>query len=211
MARKGQKWEMTQSRRDDTPQIMKSFQREEKGQEMRMLESICMKCPHCTVAFHDEPKGTYIGKDAEAEWAVIKRVCPSCHKIILHLRGGQERLQNGASFINFRIVRTEILVRPRGSSRAPCPAEVPPKFADDYSESCVVLPDSAKAAAALGRRCLQNLLREVAKVKPATLAAEIQEVIDSGKLPSDLNDSIDAIRNIGNFAAHPVKSQHTGE
>jgi len=31
-------------------------------------------------------------------------------------------------------------------------------------------------------------------------------VIDSGKLPSDLNDSIDAIRNIGNFAAQPVKA-----
>ena len=36
-------------------------------------------------------------------------------------------------------------------------------------------------------------------------------MIDTGKLPSDLSESIDAIRNVGNFAAHPMKSQHSGE
>jgi hypothetical protein len=71
--------------------------------------------------------------------------------------------------------------------------------------------DSPKAAAALGRRCLQSLLREVAKVKPGNLADEIQQVIDSNTLPSDLSGSIDAVRNLGNFAAHPMKSQHSGE
>ena len=43
------------------------------------------------------------------------------------------------------------------------------------------------------------------------MADEIQQLIDSGKLPSDLSESIDAVRNIGNFAAHPMKSQHSGE
>ncbi len=33
----------------------------------------------------------------------------------------------------------------------------------------------------------------------------------ASKLPSDLNESIDAVRTIGNFAAHPTKSQHSGE
>jgi hypothetical protein len=89
--------------------------------------------------------------------------------------------------------------------------EVPSKFADDYKEACIVFPDSAKAAAALGRRSLQNLLRDEAKVRPGNLADEIQQVIDSDKLPADLTDSIDAIRNIANFAAHPLKSQQTGE
>jgi len=58
---------------------------------------------------------------------------------------------------------------------------------------------------------LQNLLREVAKVKPGNLADEIQQVLDSGKLPSWIAESIDAVRNIGNFAAHPLKSSATGE
>jgi hypothetical protein len=80
---------------------------------------------------------------------------------------------------------------------------VPKQFASDYSEACLVFADSAKAAAALGRRCLQNLLRDFVgvKVKSGNLADEIQAVIDSGKLPSDLTESIDAIRNVGNFAA----------
>lgn len=108
---------------------------------------------------------------------------------------------------------SQTLVRPKGSNRPPCPVEVPKQFASDYSEACLVLPDSAKASAALGRRCLQNLLRDHVgiKVKSANLADEIQAVIDSGKLPSDLSDQIDAIRNVGNFSAHPMKSQTSGE
>ena len=48
-------------------------------------------------------------------------------------------------------------------------------------------------------------------MKPGNLADEIQQAVDSGGLPSSLVDSIDAIRNIGNFAAHPMKSQKSGE
>lgn len=68
-----------------------------------------------------------------------------------------------------------------------------------------------KAAAALGRRCLQNLLREAAGVKPDNLSNEIQQVLDSRSIPSDISNAIDAIRQIGNFAAHPLKSKNTGE
>jgi hypothetical protein len=74
-----------------------------------------------------------------------------------------------------------------------------------------VLPDSAKASAALSRRCLQHMLREVAKVKPSDLSKEIQELLDRGTLPTQIADALDAVRNIGNFAAHPIKSQHSGE
>jgi len=97
-----------------------------------------------------------------------------------------------------------------GASRPSCPSEVTPNLAGDYVEACTVLPDSAKAAAALGRRCLQNLLRDTVKVKPGNLSDEIQQVLDGGKLPSGLHESIDATRNIGNFAAHPMKSTQTG-
>ena len=78
-------------------------------------------------------------------------------------------------------------------------------------EAALVLSDSPKAAAALGRRCLQHLLREKAKVKPQDLFNEIQEVIDRRELDSDLASALDAVRVIGNFAAHPTKSQSTGE
>lgn len=95
--------------------------------------------------------------------------------------------------------------------RPGAPVEVPKEFAEDYHEACLVLADSPKASAALSRRCLQHLLREVSKVKPSDLYSEIQEVLDSGKLPSHIAESIDAVRNVGNFAAHPIKCKSTGE
>lgn len=49
------------------------------------------------------------------------------------------------------------------------------------------------------------------RCKKRDLANEIQQTIDSKSLPSHLSESIDAIRNIGNFAAHPLKSTSTGE
>ncbi|MDO8131779.1 MAG: DUF4145 domain-containing protein, partial [Candidatus Brocadiales bacterium] len=76
---------------------------------------------------------------------------------------------------------------------------------------CVVLSDSPKASAALSRRCLQHLLREKAHVKQSNLMNEIQEVIDSGNLPSYIVEAIDAIRKIGNYTAHPIKSERPGE
>jgi hypothetical protein len=72
-----------------------------------------------------------------------------------------------------------------------------------------VLSDSPKASAALSRRCLQHLLRDKAGVKHGNLNKEIEEAMKS--LPSHLAGAIDSVRIIGNFAAHPIKSESTGE
>ena len=91
-------------------------------------------------------------------------------------------------------------------------AEVPPEFAGDYLEACLVIADSPKASAALSRRCLQHILREKARVKhPNDLAEAIQEVIDDPAVPSDVSATLDMVRNIGNFSVHPNKSLNTGE
>jgi len=103
------------------------------------------------------------------------------------------------------------MVRPKGSNRPPVPPEVPPDFTEDYAEACLILPDSPKASAALSRRCLQHILREKAGIKSSNLFTEIQGVLDSNALPSYIADIVDAVRNVGNFAAHPTKSQSTGE
>ena len=36
-------------------------------------------------------------------------------------------------------------------------------------------------------------------------------MIDSGAVPSFITEGLDAVRNSGNFAAHPIKSASTGE
>jgi hypothetical protein len=174
-----------------------------------------LKCPHCTVEVHAETEWIYLGETNEGDWAIEKYVCPNpkCRKFILYLVVGKGVfLQPTRRLGGFTTVKKmHVMVYPKGSNRPPVPSEVPPVLADDYTEACLVLPDSPKASAALSRRCLQNLLRENAGVRHANLADEIQEVIDSGKLPSYLVEVIDAVRNVGNFAAHPIKSQKTGE
>jgi hypothetical protein len=97
------------------------------------------------------------------------------------------------------------------AARAPLPTVVPSQFAEDYTEACLTIADSPKASAALSRRCLQNLLREHAGVKPSNLDNEIAQVLSSGALPTYLAGAIDAVRVSGNFAAHPIKSTNTGE
>ena len=179
-----------------------------------------MKCPHCLVEFHDSKKIIPLGNDSEGQWAFEKYDCPNpdCRKSIVYLLlcefehsnyMGQWRLLTDAS--GQEIVYKRELIKPRGSSRPPVPKEVPQDIASDYTEACIVLPDSTKASAALSRRCLQHLLRLSANIKKGDLANEIQQVLDSNQLPSYLAESIDAIRNIGNFAAHPLKSTSTGE
>jgi hypothetical protein len=87
---------------------------------------------------------------------------------------------------------------------------VPAAIALDFAEACLVLTDSPKASVGLSRRCLQNLLHDRG-ISKRNLSEEIQYALDHERYPSALADSIDSIRNIGNFAAHPGKSESTGE
>jgi len=168
-----------------------------------------MKCLHCLIEFHPVEKQLYIGQDIDDNWIILQYDCPACNKMNLYLASAEMGpTQDGDFGITYTSIKYPIY--PKGSTRPPCPSEVPSFIAEDYTEACIVLADSPKASAALSRRCLQNLLREAAKVKPGNLANEIQQVIESLTLRSDLAESIDAIRNIGNFAAHPEKSEITG-
>jgi len=108
----------------------------------------------------------------------------------------------------FERVRREFIAYPKTSGRGSVSPDVSAKHADDYTEACLVLPDSPKASTALSRRVLQNLLRGEGGAKPGSLADEIKQVLP--KLPSYLQ-YIDAIRHIGNFSAHPLKDTNTGD
>lgn len=160
-----------------------------------------MKCPHCLDSFHPQQKSHKLGSDKDGNWEVIWQVCPSCGKFIIFLS-----LSHTLGYI-----LNTLPSYPKAMSRSPLSPDVTEKFAQDYKEACAVISDSAKASAALSRRCLQNILRECAKVKPQDLNNEIEEALSSKQLPSHLAKGIDAVRTIGNFAAHPIKSTSTGE
>lgn len=159
-----------------------------------------MKCPHCLVSFHEQLNTAGLRQDQDSVWSASHTLCPACKKIIVYLVKSHPSGMHIGSF----------MVYPRGISRTPLPVDVPDQYARDYKEACLVLSDSPKASAALSRRCLQNILRAIPKVKPSDLSKEIDEILNSKQLPSHLADAIDAIRALGNFAAHPMKSTNTG-
>ena len=138
--------------------------------------------------------------DCVAQFGFRTTVCPACRKLICALTQAD---QDG-------VYKPATIVYPKVSAR-PVPVEVEEKFASDFREACLVITDSEKASAALSRRCLQHLLREKAGTKAKDLADQIEEVLDSGELPSRLGEVIDMVRAVGNFAAHPTKSTNTGE
>lgn len=160
-----------------------------------------MKCPHCRTEFHDNISYFQLGKDQDGFWSIEKQTCPACNRFICML------VANGAG--GFEASR--YLVRPKTHARPALTNTIPEEFASDYREAALVLADSPKASAALSRRCLQHLIREKAGIKKPDLAKEIDELISSKSLPSHLAEAVDAIRNIGNFAAHPIKTTATGE
>ncbi len=91
------------------------------------------------------------------------------------------------------------------------PPEIPDKYRGDYREAILIKKISPKASAALSRRILQNIIREEFGIKHRSLAQEIDDFIKLPNVPSYLSSAVDAIRNIGNFAAHPLKDSRTGE
>lgn len=71
----------------------------------------------------------------------------------------------------------------------------------------MVLPLSAKASAALSRRCLQTMLRDKFQ-KGKSLKEEIDCALP--KLSPRVSHLVDAIRQIGNIAAHPFEKPSGG-
>lgn len=167
-----------------------------------------MKCPHCAVEIHDHSEEEFLEDDVQGNhvgWAIFHQLCPSCDALILFLGHGEYDPQTAVLMTD----EGKTLIFPRGGAR-PCPVEVPDHLAEDFKEACLVLVDSPKASAALSRRCLQGVLRDKG-FNQHNLYDQIQAVLDGGTLPSHLSDSIDAIRKIGNLAAHEKKNMNTGE
>jgi hypothetical protein len=170
-----------------------------------------MKCPHCQVQIHptfgvtELNGGSPIGAEAygATRWNVGHMACPNpkCGKAILNL----SLIQAKANFL-----RHQWPIYPQGQARTPAAPEVPADLAEDYDEAGKVLTISPKASAALTRRCLQSLLRSQG-FDQKDLAPAIAALIASKTIPSWLAQNVDAIRNIGNFAAHPLKDSNGGE
>ncbi len=169
-----------------------------------------MRCPHCGVDIHPKKNVTSIGYDKDGSWAIETSDCSACERMFVELICANS-VRNTQWGIEIDEELSRKTVYPSIVGRAEPSEVVPNKYREDYIEACQIVNISPKASAALSRRCLQAILRDHASVKKGSLEKEIQQVLDSNQLPSYISQAIDAIRNIGNFAAHPLKCTSTGE
>ena len=157
-----------------------------------------MKCPWCQIAFHvkeDDWESTTISDDrgSISEWTCSMTFCPDCRRLIVMLID--------ASGLD------EEVIYPYAAMPINIGLEIPESLRADYLEAVRVLQISAKASAALSRRVLQGLLNEQG-YGGGNLAKQIDSVLtesdpDKG-LPLTVRKKIDAVRNFGNFSAHPI-------
>jgi len=158
------------------------------------------KCPHCLHFFWATWNTAGECDTIQHQWTLHVATCPACNKDLVYLR--QQSLYDPQ--------KVEWMAYPQTASRTPLAPEVPNDISADYCEACTVLNLSPKSSAALSRRCLQQLLAKAGKTKDQhTLAKQIDEVLPT--MPPYIRPTLDAVRNIGNIAAHPMQSQSTGE
>lgn len=163
------------------------------------------QCPHCltVVKFESLPRAFTMMEGPKEDLQYVTAGCPECGRLVLTIETGH--FTPGSGFV----VDKEFIVWPLQSARPPVPKEVPAHIATDYNEAALVLSLSPKASAALSRRCLQTVLREAGNATQHDLSKQIDHVIPI--LPSYIAENVDAIRNIGNFAAHPLKDTASGQ
>src|ERR1051325_2198253 len=182
--------------------------------------STAANCPYCGIRFSMEGVDAYntpinfhsaaalfAGRTRAGDpvYTVSAHLCPDCQKPVMWLNEisigslGQER----------SILATHLLW-PKFPARPLSPL-IPERYRLAASEAAAVLQISPKASAALSRRSLQDVLREVEGLHGATLQTEIAAVLAKKSLPPYLGKDLDAIRIVGNFAAHPIKDTNTGE
>lgn len=141
--------------------------------------------------------------EGRAYWMYRTAECPACDGITIETTIGND---------NQNPLREWQQIHPLGANRGPVPPEVPAAISEDYVEACNVLPISPKASAALSRRCLQGMLRANG-YKDKDLAKEIDQLLSEADpkkaLPTRIRETIDAIRNFGNFSAHPIDDKTT--
>jgi uncharacterized protein YbaR (Trm112 family) len=171
-----------------------------------------MKCPYCATEVHvryeKKPSG-YLSEPDRAEsgdgFGVAEGFCPACSGfIVLFLEGHYEEKFGLETY-------QETVIYPRYGNAPNIGNEVPPLYKDEFREAFAVNSVSSKASAAISRRLLQNILHNVYGIEKRDLSSEIKEFVQLPNIPNHLVEALDAVREIGNLAAHPKKNMNTGE
>jgi len=173
-----------------------------------------MICPHCSTAVKFEwditaPLQVQETNDKREGIEIFYGECPNCDKLVVGMQNGNLKFTQ-ASCWEIDNIASEKFIYPKTNSFQNS-SDIPKKYLEDYEEAVKVLSASPKASAALTRRLLQNILREEFNIVEKSLVQEIKLFTSKTDIPSYIADAVDAVRQIGNIAAHPSKDLSTGE
>lgn len=160
-------------------------------------KSLTIQCPLCSVV-------AVFNIDAHVnrtDWNFdVTCSCPNCFRSVFVQVSYLESSDKG------EIIRTY----PKGK-QAEVSSHIPEPLRNDFIEATSISDQSPKASAAMCRRILQMILHKEFRISKRSLDLEIQEFAQLPHIPSYLTDAVDAVRHVGNIAAHPKKDKHTGE
>ncbi|ENK2914658.1 DUF4145 domain-containing protein [Vibrio alginolyticus] len=168
------------------------------------------QCPYCnhnatidghhfSTGRHSFDLGNKFGATLMIETEVTTCPNPSCCEVSISaiLAKKQPLLNN-----NPDAVLRSWQLQPQSAAKS-FPDYIPKAILSDYEEACLIRDLSPKSSATLARRCLQGILRDFWKVKPARLVDEIKNIED--KVDPLTWAAIDGVRGIGNIGAHMEK------
>lgn len=173
-----------------------------------------MICPHCSTVVKFDWSITApreISEDKKEGVIIFYSECPNCDKLVVRLQKGNLKFtEYKGLYITEDKVLWEKIIYPKQNNFQNS-IDIPTKYLEDYEEAIKVLSPSPKASAALSRRLLQSILREEFDITENSLVKEIEIFNTLSGVPSHLTNAVDAVRIIGNIAAHPNKDKNTGE
>ncbi len=176
-----------------------------------------MICPNCALGVRLPISGSsevYHDEHASVkQWGydIAHGFCPECDQLIVLIRRGTYWEHDDAGeTLRELYPKEEEIIYPKRRGK-PLSSDVPVRYRKDFNEAFACLDVSPKASAALSRRILQDVLENHCDISKGNLASQIEAFIARPDVPPYLSEQVDAVRNIGNIAAHALKSTRTGE
>lgn len=172
-------------------------------------------CPHCGITATPEARyyssavqfrnGSFDPKNVYPCYTTFIDICPGCGAETILLGKWQGAASSVQGLRPTGYVSLE-RVYPIGQVVKSFPNAID-VLVKDYTEACRVVGISAAASACMSRRCMQGILKDKgyrAKDLVKQIELLLAETDPKRLLPDHLHRTVDAVRNFGNFGAHPM-------
>ena len=138
---------------------------------------------------------------AEQTWCVLRYSTPKDPSLIPPPLPNDDKVCFCSHCKKYSIWHDGKMIFPEFAGIEPPNSDLDPNIKDDYLEATSILQKSPRGAAALLRLAIQKLMLQLGE-KGENLNTDIGNLVKRG-LPTKVQQSLDALRVIGNEAVHP--------